>query len=232
MSQDWARPGTSLYEPTSCATRPSKMRFVIRAELRSVICGGSIVTGSARRPMTMASLGGAAVAPEARATARITRALTKARRIVMMVGSFGRQCASSRSPAQCSGPRLACIGLAALAEAGPRHTVTPMRQTPLTLRRWTRAEYARLVNLGMLHREPVELLGGQLVVAEPQEPDHASTLGAAGDALRAALPQGWLVRVQMSVALDDESEPEPDLAVVPGPWADYRAAHPSRPALV
>jgi len=107
-----------------------------------------------------------------------------------------------------------------------------MRQTPLTLRRWTRAEYARLVNLGMLHREPVELLGGQLVVAEPQGTYHASTLGAAGDALRAALPQGWLVRVQMPVALDDESEPEPDLAVVPGPWADYRAAHPSRPALV
>jgi Uma2 family endonuclease len=34
------------------------------------------------------------------------------------------------------------------------------------------------------------------------------------------------------VALDDESEPEPDLAVVPGGWADYRAGHPSSPALV
>jgi hypothetical protein len=36
----------------------------------------------------------------------------------------------------------------------------------------------------------------------------------------------------MPVALDDESEPEPDLAVVPGTWASYRAGHPSRPALV
>ena len=36
----------------------------------------------------------------------------------------------------------------------------------------------------------------------------------------------------MPVALDDESEPEPDLAVVPGERADYRADHPARPALV
>jgi len=36
----------------------------------------------------------------------------------------------------------------------------------------------------------------------------------------------------MPVALDEESEPEPDLAVVPGAWADYRAGHPSHPALV
>ena len=107
-----------------------------------------------------------------------------------------------------------------------------MRQPALTIRRWTRAEYDRLVDLGVLDREPVELIGGQLMVAEPQGSYHSSRIGAAGDALRAALPSGWLVRVQMPVALDDESEPEPDLAVVPGTWADYEAGHPSRPALV
>jgi len=88
------------------------------------------------------------------------------------------------------------------------------------------------VDLGVLHGEPVELVGGQLVVAEPQGSYHASALGTAGDALGAVLPQRWLVRIQMPVALDDESEPEPDLAVVPGTWANYRAGHPSRPALV
>jgi len=40
------------------------------------------------------------------------------------------------------------------------------------------------------------------------------------------------VRIQMPVALDDESEPEPDVAVVPGEWGDYRTSHPSRPVLV
>jgi Uma2 family endonuclease len=106
-----------------------------------------------------------------------------------------------------------------------------MRQAPLTLRRWTRAEYDRLVDLGVLHGEPVELIGGQLVVAEPQGSYHATAIGAVDDALRAALPPGWVVRAQMPVALDDESEPEPDLAVVPGERADYRADHPARPAL-
>ena len=107
-----------------------------------------------------------------------------------------------------------------------------MRQAPLTLRRWTRAEYDRLVDLGVLHGEPVELIGGQLVVAEPQGSYHATAIGAVDDALRAALPPGWVVRARMPVALDDESEPEPDLAVVPGERADYRADHPARPALV
>ena len=94
-----------------------------------------------------------------------------------------------------------------------------MKQIPLTLWRWTRAEYDRLVDLGVLHGEPVELVGGQLVVAEPQGSYHASALGTAGDALRAVLPQGWPVRIQMPVALDDESESEPDLAVVTGTWS-------------
>jgi Uma2 family endonuclease len=107
-----------------------------------------------------------------------------------------------------------------------------MRQAPLTVRRWTREEYDRLVNAGMFHEEPLELIGGQLVVAEPQGTYHSSTLGAVGDALRAALPPGWLVRVQMPVALDEESAPEPDLALVPGTWADYETSHPARPVLV
>src|SRR5262249_40534956 len=100
------------------------------------------------------------------------------------------------------------------------------------LRRWTRSEYDRLVQLGVLDDELVGLGGGHLVVAEPQGSYHASALGAAGRALRALLPHGWLVRIQMPVALDDQSGPEPDLAVVSGEWADYRTSHPSRPVLV
>ena len=36
----------------------------------------------------------------------------------------------------------------------------------------------------------------------------------------------------MPVALDEESEPEPDVSVVPGEPRDYRDAHPARPALI
>jgi Uma2 family endonuclease len=40
------------------------------------------------------------------------------------------------------------------------------------------------------------------------------------------------VRAGLPVALDDESEPEPDVCVVPGGPRDYLDAHPRRPALV
>ena len=52
--------------------------------------------------------------------------------------------------------------------------------------------------------EAVELIGGQLFVAEPQGTYHASLVGAVGDALRAVLPAGWIIRIQAPVALDDE----------------------------
>jgi Uma2 family endonuclease len=106
-----------------------------------------------------------------------------------------------------------------------------MTQPPLSVRRWKRTEYDRLVGLGVFEGEPVELIGGQLVVAEPQYPYHASATSAADYALRAVLPPGWIVRTQAPVSLDDESEPEPDLVVVPGRPADYRHAHPARPVL-
>jgi Uma2 family endonuclease len=107
-----------------------------------------------------------------------------------------------------------------------------MAQMPLTLRRWTRKEYERLVELGVFEREPLELIGGELIVAEPQHPYHASAITALDYAIRAVLPSGWIVRLQAPVSLDDESEPEPDLVVVPGPAADYRHEHPALPVLV
>ncbi len=106
-----------------------------------------------------------------------------------------------------------------------------MTQPPLTVRRWKRAEYDRLVELGAFDGDPVELIAGQLVVAEPQRPYHASAVSSVDYALRAVLPPGWIVRTQSPVWLDDESEPEPDLVVVPGLPADYRLAHPGRPVL-
>jgi len=100
-------------------------------------------------------------------------------------------------------------------------------------RRWRRVEYERLVDLGLFEPgERLELLDGILVVREPQNAPHATAMRAVQEALRRAFGAGWDVRPQLPVALDDDSEPEPDVAVVPGSYRDYRGAHPSRPALV
>lgn len=78
----------------------------------------------------------------------------------------------------------------------------------------------------------IELVAGELLVREPQGSPHATGIRGVEEALRSALGPGWEVRTQMPVALDDESEPEPDVMVAPGSFRDYSHAHPSRPALL
>ena len=100
-------------------------------------------------------------------------------------------------------------------------------------RRWTRREYDRLIELGFLHEdEPVQLVGGQLMVAEPQGSEHAVAVSLVARALGRAFGPNWYVMVQLPIALDEESEPEPDIAVASGHPRDYRDRHPSRPVLV
>jgi len=99
-------------------------------------------------------------------------------------------------------------------------------------RRWTRAEYDRLIELGIFQLgDPIELIGGELMVAEPQSSEHYTAIRKCAKALEAAFGPGWDVRTQGPVNLDDESEPEPDVAVVAGSPEDYRRAHPSHPVL-
>ena len=108
-----------------------------------------------------------------------------------------------------------------------------MDATPIPTKRWARLEYERLVDRAVFQPgDRVELVGGQLVVREPQGSPHAVAVGLAEDALRAAFGPGWVVRAQMPVALDDESEPEPDVAVCAGRQRDYLTGHPSQPVLL
>ncbi len=107
-----------------------------------------------------------------------------------------------------------------------------MAQHEMKTRRFTRLEYEKLIELGIFQPgEPIELLGGELMVAEPQGAAHYTAIWKTAKALDAAFGPGWIVRTQGPIGLDEESEPEPDVAVVPGGPEDYRSAHPSRPVL-
>jgi Uma2 family endonuclease len=108
-----------------------------------------------------------------------------------------------------------------------------MAKVEVKTHHWSRAQYDRLIEIGFFQpRDPIELIGGQLVVAEPQGTYHFTAIQAVEEVLRAAFGPGWQVRGQGPVALDDESEPEPDVAVVPGSFRDYATEHPSCPVLV
>lgn len=99
-------------------------------------------------------------------------------------------------------------------------------------RRWRRVEYERLVDLGVFVGERLELLDGALVVREPQGSAHAAVVVHIGQVMGAAFGAGWHVRLHAPLALDDDSEPEPDVAIVAGEPGDYVSAHPSTAALV
>jgi Uma2 family endonuclease len=108
-----------------------------------------------------------------------------------------------------------------------------MTTCPARTRRWTRGEYERLIEIGVFPAgEPLELLGGELVVGEPQSSAHYTAIGLVEDALRETFGAGWVVRSQGPIALDDDSEPEPDVAVTRGGRRDYSREHPSRAVLV
>jgi Uma2 family endonuclease len=90
-----------------------------------------------------------------------------------------------------------------------------------------------MIEAGILNEdEPIELIEGRLIVAEPQNTPHARAIELAADALRAAFGPGWRIRVQLPIALEPDSEPEPDVSVVAGSPRDGGHDHPSHTALV
>jgi Uma2 family endonuclease len=102
----------------------------------------------------------------------------------------------------------------------------------LKIRHWRRAEYERLVGLGVFVGEHLELLDGQLVVQEPQGSSHAAIVAQIGLVLASAFGAEWHLRLHSPLALNEDSEPEPDVAIVAGKARDYLGAHPSTAALV
>jgi Uma2 family endonuclease len=101
------------------------------------------------------------------------------------------------------------------------------------LKRWTREEYDRLIEAGVLSpEERVELLEGDLVRMWPQNPAHAIAISNVEEALREVFRTGFYVRVQMPIVGGDDSEPEPDVAVVRGHRRNYVRAHPATAVLV
>src|SRR5215213_4175153 len=108
-----------------------------------------------------------------------------------------------------------------------------MATATIDLRRWTREEYERLVEEGFFHpEERLELVDGVIYEMTPQSSDHATGIRFIQRALRSLDGEGLDLRCQLPLALGLDSEPEPDLAVVPGDPEDYRDAHPTTAVLV
>jgi Uma2 family endonuclease len=92
---------------------------------------------------------------------------------------------------------------------------------------FTVPEYRRMIDSGILQPdERVQLIGGAIIPMAPMRPRHAVIVDVLDDILHRSSHSGTVVRCQLPVALDETSEPEPDLVVaVPRPDR-YRQNHP------
>lgn len=93
-----------------------------------------------------------------------------------------------------------------------------------------RSEYDRLVELGAFEDERLELLHGIIVAMSPQHAPHAWAVQCLTKLLVRALGDRGDVRVQLPFIASDDSEPEPDVAVVV--LQDYSEEHPSKALLI
>src|SRR5512144_538416 len=101
---------------------------------------------------------------------------------------------------------------------------------PELVRSFKRSEYDRMVELGLFQDERVELIRGVLVKMSPQLAPHASTIRKLTQLLMAQLQGRFALSIQSPLALSDDSEPEPDVAIVP--LGDYDAEHPRTALLI
>jgi Uma2 family endonuclease len=101
---------------------------------------------------------------------------------------------------------------------------------PELFRPLKRSEYERLIELGVFDDERVELIRGVLVKMSPQEAPHASTVQKLTELLIARLRERGSVRVRLPLALSEDTELEPDVAVVP--LGDYAIEHPRTALLI
>ncbi|HCF61886.1 MAG TPA: hypothetical protein DFS52_28305 [Myxococcales bacterium] len=108
--------------------------------------------------------------------------------------------------------------------------INPDLIAPETVRPFSRQEYDRMVEQGLLGDERVELLAGALIRMAPQGPEHAEVITKLQELLVEATHGSARVRTQMPFAASDDSQPEPDLALVPP--GDYSKAHPARALLI
>ncbi len=94
-----------------------------------------------------------------------------------------------------------------------------------TLYKWTVEDYHHMIESGLLAGKSVELLEGDIVEMSPEGIPHSFTCQSVSDYLRELFRGKAYVRDSHPITLDN-SEPEPDIAIVRLPKNIYAKHHP------
>jgi Uma2 family endonuclease len=92
--------------------------------------------------------------------------------------------------------------------------------------KWTIEEYHRMISAGILDNRRVELLRGEIVEMSPEGEPHAYFSTSAGTYLVRLLGDRAVIRPAKPITLPNNSEPEPDIAIVQDLGREYLEHHP------
>lgn len=92
--------------------------------------------------------------------------------------------------------------------------------------KWTVDEYHRMIEAGILDDRKVELLKGEIVEMSLEGEAHAYSSHEASQYLTELLGKRATVRQAKPITLPNNSEPEPDTAIVQPLGREYRVHHP------
>jgi Uma2 family endonuclease len=95
----------------------------------------------------------------------------------------------------------------------------------ITLTKWSVDDYHQMIAAGILCDRPVELLQGNIVEMAPENPIHYYAAEEDSDYLKSLLKGKAKVRFNGPITLQD-SEPEPDIAIVKRLGSIYASRHP------
>lgn len=95
--------------------------------------------------------------------------------------------------------------------------------------KWSLPDYHQMIEAGILEDRKVELLRGEIIEMSPEGAPHSFYATEAGEYLRQLLGNRAKIREAHPITLPDDSEPEPDIAIVRMPAELYRDRHPQVP---
>jgi Uma2 family endonuclease len=96
----------------------------------------------------------------------------------------------------------------------------------VTIAKWTLDDYHRMIAAGILADRRVELLQGEIIEMAIEGEPHAYSRNEADEYLTELLGTRAKVRQDSPITLPNDSEPEPDIAVVQRLGREYRSHHP------
>jgi Uma2 family endonuclease len=97
---------------------------------------------------------------------------------------------------------------------------------PITTAKWTIADYHQMIASGILDERRVELLHGEIVEMLLEGEPHAYLSSEAGEYLAEILGKQASIRPAKPITLPNNSEPEPDVAIVQRLGREYLEHHP------